>query len=585
MTLTWKKAKRLWQYLRPYWALELLTFLTMAVLTGLMLALPIAIRYLIDDLIPSLAAGYHEGMSVRPLILFGLLLVGIYSGQILFSWLRDYLVAYIGARIINHMRSTLFDHLQRQSVRFHQGHQVGEMMSRLLSDINRVQNLLTSTLLVFLTNIFMLVAIAVYLLFENWYLTLIAVIPVPVTILLTGYFGKQLNQINRWLQETVAGLSGRLQELLSSIRTVQAFGQEKRESAHIGTFLDRLVGLYIKISITTSLSVNLVQFFNMIGPIVVLVWGTYLVAAGSMQLGALIAFYLLLSYLYSPIQSLASIHIEVESAMASVDRVFEYLDVAPEITEVEHPVTLKRVQGEVRFNDICFSYGPEAFALEHLDLHIAAGEKVAFVGPSGSGKTTLVNLLLRFFDPDSGTVTIDGVDIRQLSLGSLRRTIGLVDQEPLLFRTTLFDNIAYSDPEATEAEVIEAARVANIHDFVSGLSQGYRYEVGERGVTISGGEKQRICLARAVLKDPPILVLDEATSALDSNSEQLIQESLKRVLVNKTAIIIAHRFATVQHADRIIALDRGRIVDEGKHEELMRRSPLYRELANKQLIM
>jgi ABC-type multidrug transport system fused ATPase/permease subunit len=323
----------------------------------------------------------------------------------------------------------------------------------------------------------------------------------------------------------------------------------------------------------------------MIGPIVVLAWGTYLVAGGSIKLGALMSFYILLSYLYSPIKDLASINVEVQAAMASVDRIFEYLDVPQAIRENPRPVTLSRISGSIGIINVCHHYEDSGFRMDNLSLDIKSHEKIAIVGPSGSGKTTMINLIMRFFDPDSGTITIDGVDIRKLPLQTLRKNIGLVDQEPLLFKTTIYNNIAYANPKASLDEVIKAAEIANIHNFISSLKEGYNSEVGERGVTLSGGEKQRLCLARAILIDPPILILDEATSSLDSNSEQLIQEALKRVLVDKTAIMIAHRLSTVKHADRIITLDNGRIVAEGTHAELLDKSPLYRELASKQLML
>ena len=270
--------------------------------------------------------------------------------------------------------------------------------------------------------------------------------------------------------------------------------------------------------------------------------------------------------------------------MASVYRIFEYLDLPPAIKEDPHPVVLPRVKGAVSLKNVGFSYGGSGFRLEGLNLDIKPHEKVAIVGPSGSGKTTLINLIMRFFDPDSGAILIDGVDLRQLASKTLRENVALVDQEPLLFKSTIFENIAYADPGATMDDVVTAAKIANIHDFIETQDNGYQTEVGERGVTLSGGEKQRMCLARAILKNPPILILDEATSSLDSNSEQLIQEALQRVLVDKTAIIIAHRLSTVQHVGRIITLDGGRIVAEGTHRELLDKSPLYRELASKQLM-
>jgi subfamily B ATP-binding cassette protein MsbA len=580
-----KIVKRLWHYLKPYWRMELIALFVMMALSCLALALPHAIRYMIDDLIPSLMEQGDTDGFLMPVVLFGLFLVGIYLLNVLFSWYRDYLAARIGANIIADIRLELFDHLERVSLRFFQKKQVGEIMSRLLSDVQRIQDLLTSNVLSLLNSIFLLLAIFVYLLNISWILTIIALVPVPLTIILSNRFGRKLHVISRKVQETIARLSARVQEAFLSTRTIRSFGQEAYESKRVDGVLDVLKGHYIKNAVTNSLAHNLVQFVNMIGPIVILAWGTYLVASGHFKLGTLIAFYILLSYLYSPIQDIASLNVQVQGSMASVKRIFEYLDIPTAVVEDPNPQVLSGVEGAISFRDISFSYDDTGFRMENLSLDIKPCEKVAIVGPSGSGKTTIINLIMRFFDAQSGIIEIDGVDICRLSLNSLRGNIGLVDQEPLLFKASIYDNIAYADPAAKLDDVIAAAKIANIHDFISGLSEGYQNEIGERGVTLSGGEKQRMCLARAILKDPPILILDEATSSLDSNSEQLIQEALSRVLVNKTAIIIAHRLSTVQHADRIITMDNGRIVAEGTHDELLESSPLYRQLASKQLMI
>ncbi len=579
------KRKRLWGYLRPYWGKEFLTLLTMGVIALLSLALPVAIAYMIDTLIPGLVAKNGGAVDLQPVILFVFLLFGLYLGVVIFGWMRDWLVAQVGANIVRDIRSQLFAHLQRLSLKFHQDHQVGEVMSRLLSDVSRIQDLLTSTLLMFLTNILMLVAVVTYLLMTNWMLTVVALIPVPLTIIMANRYGRRLNFFATQIQQTLASLTARLQESLVSVKTIKAFGQEEREKKRVDSVLNSLTGLFVKNSVTNSLAVNLTHFVNMIGPIIVLGWGVYLVAAGSMKLGELIAFYILLNYLYTPIHSLAETNLAVQSSMASVDRVFEYLDLPVSVTDSPNPVTLKGPRGEVILRGVNFTYGGSGFQMQDISLHIRAKEKVALVGPSGSGKTTVINLVMRFFDPDSGQILFDGVDARDRSLQSLRDNIALVEQDPVLFKMTVAENIAYGMPAATTEQIIAAAKVANIHDFIMGLPNGYQAEVGERGVTVSGGERQRLCLARAIIKDPTLLILDEATSALDSQSEFLIQDSLKKVLADKTAIIIAHRLSTVQHADRIIAMENGRIIDQGKHDELTVRCPLYRELAAKQLLL
>jgi len=577
------KITRLLTYLRPYWAAETLTFLIMAAIAVLSISIPAALQYLIDRLITALIRQAETGINSGPVVVFGLVLIGIYTAQFLLSWARDYLAAYIGANIIATLRSQLFLHLERLSLSFFQRSQVGEIMSRFLSDINRIQNLMTTTLLVFLTDLLLLAAIMIYLLNINWYLTLIALLPVPLTILLTNRFGLSLHHLTRRLQEHIAALSASLQEKLAGIRVIKSFGQEISEKKRIDRNIDDLTGLYIKTSVLTSVSSQLINLLSAIGPIVILAWGTYLIAGGSMLLGELIAFYVLLGFLYSPIQGLATINIEVQAAMASVNRVFEYLDLPPAVLEDSQPIALPQARGEIEFEHVGFCYEAGGFCLDDVSFNIRAGEKVALVGPSGSGKSTIANLLMRFYDPQKGRVRLDGIDLKKLSFDSRYGAVAMVDQDPLLFRTSIYDNIAYAKPDATQEDVEQAARNANIHDFIAALPQGYQTIVGERGVTLSGGERQRICLARAILKNPAVLILDEATSALDSVSEQLIREALGRILKDKAAVIIAHRLSTVQAADRIIVIDRGHIIAEDAHAQLLDSCPLYRELAQKQM--
>ena len=584
MKLRWERIGRLWAYLKPYWRLEAVAFVAMAAIAVLQLALPASIQYLIDSLIPDLTKQSADPSRWQQAAMFAGVLISVYVVILLLSWLRDYLAADIGGSIIADIRSQLFEHLEFVSLKFYQKHQVGEVMSRMMSDVSRIQDLFSNTLLSLLTNLFFLTGILIYLFSLNWYLALIALTPLPITIYLTHRFGLKMNTISRNLQEFVAALSARVQERLVGLKTIKAFGREREERQRVDEVLVELKGVYIKYSVNQSLARNFVQILSFSGVIVFLSIGAYLVANGTMQLGQLMAFFVLLNWMNMPIQALASANVEFQGIIASVDRVFEYLDYNRDCEEDPQPFTLGKARGEIVFDKVGFGYDEQGFRMTKFDLKVAAGEKVAIVGPSGGGKSTIVNLAMRFYDPKEGSVRLDGVDFRKLSFKSLRDNIALVDQEPLLFNMSIFENIAYSNPAAAPEDVIAAAQVANIHDYIEGLPSGYDTIVGERGVTLSGGEKQRICLARAVLKDPSVLILDEATSALDSISEQLIQASLDKILANKTAIIVAHRLSTVQRADRIITIRNGAIVDQGTHSELMSRSSVYRELAEKQLV-
>ncbi len=584
MAILTPRAKRLWGYLRPYWKLELATLLATAATGVLQLALPAALQYLIDKGIPEMIAHKGEPGYWHSAVWFGAVVIGVYAIVFLMSWARDYLGARVGSSIVVDLRAELFERLEYLPLRFYQKHQVGEILSRMMSDVSRIQDVFANVLVSALANLMFLLAILSYLLYTNWLLTLLALAPIPLTWYLTHRFGLLMNKVSRQFQETTAELSARVQESLVGVKTIKAFGREQDELGRLAGILDRLRKVIIRYTVTQSISRTAIMILSFMGVIVVLSIGSYFIVIGQMTLGRLIAFFFLMAWMMNPLQILASARVDIQSIMASVDRVFEYLDQPIEIVEAPQPVTLASPRGEVRFDRVSFAYDGQGFRLENFNLKIAAKEKLAIVGPSGGGKSTIINLVMRFYDPQSGTIMLDGVDLRQLSFRSLRACVALVDQDPLLFNTTILENIAYGKPGATRDEVVAAAKVANVHDFVSGLPNGYETVVGERGVTLSGGEKQRLCLARAVIRDPAVLILDEATSALDSISEHLIQDALERILVNKTAIIVAHRLATVQRADRIITVKNGAIVDEGTHSELLTRSSIYRELAEKQFV-
>lgn len=561
-----------------------MAFLATAATAVLQLALPAALQYLIDSGIPEMITRRGQPGYWHNAVYFCLVVVGVYVVVFFLSWLRDYLGARVGGSIIADIRSELFLHLERLSLKFHQEHQVGEIMSRAMSDVSRMQEVFTSILIGALANLMFLIAILVYLFATNWFLTLLALVPIPLTWYLTSRFGRFMNRVSRQHQETTAELSARMQESLVGVKTIKAFGREVAELLRIESVLERLKAVIIRFSVTQSVSRTSVMILSFMGVIVVLSVGSYLIVIEQLTTGKLFAFFLVMAWMNNLVQGLASARVELQAIMASVDRVFAYLDVPVDIVDAASAVTLQAVRGEVRFDNVGFSYDEKGFKVERLNLTIAPREKIAIVGPSGGGKSTIVNLIMRFYDPHQGSVLLDGVDLRRLSLKSLRDHVALVDQEPLLFNGTIHENIAYGLTEATREQVVAAAKVANVHEFISSLPAGYETLVGERGVTLSGGEKQRLCLARAVIKDPAVLILDEATSALDSISERLIQDALEKVVVDKTAIIIAHRLATVQKADRILTLKDGRIIDEGTHSELLQRSPIYRELAEKQFV-
>ncbi|MCC6963435.1 MAG: ABC transporter ATP-binding protein [candidate division Zixibacteria bacterium] len=584
MAILTPRAKRLWGYLRPYWKLELATLLATAATGVLQLALPAALQYLIDVGIPEMIAHKGEPGYWHSAVWFGAVVIGVYAIVFFMSWARDYLGARVGSSIVVDLRAELFERLEYLPLRFYQKHQVGEILSRMMSDVSRIQDVFANVLVSALANLMFLLAILSYLLYTNWLLTLLALAPIPLTWYLTHRFGLLMNKVSRQFQETTAELSARVQESLVGVKTIKAFGREQDELGRMSGILERLKRVIVRFTVTQSISRTAIMILSFMGVIVVLSIGSYFIVIGQMTLGRLIAFFFLMAWMMNPIQILASARVDIQSIMASVDRVFEYLDQPIEIVEAPQSLTLTSPRGEVRFDRVSFAYDGQGFRLEDFNLKIAAKEKLAIVGPSGGGKSTIINLVMRFYDPQSGTVMLDGVDLRQLSFRSLRACVALVDQDPLLFNTTILENIAYGKPGATRDEVIAAAKVANVHDFISGLPGGYDTVVGERGVTLSGGEKQRLCLARAVIRDPAVLILDEATSALDSISEHLIQDALERILVNKTAIIVAHRLATVQRADRIITVKNGAIVDEGTHTELLTRSSIYRELAEKQFV-
>jgi ATP-binding cassette, subfamily B, bacterial MsbA len=569
---------RLWPRVWPYrWHLALASVALVA--SGLLaLAFPMAVRYLLD------AAFVERDRAMLDRIAIALVVIFIVQSAL--NYFQTYLLSSVGERSVAGLRRELFARLLEMPPGFFAERRTGELTSRLTSDVGLLQGVLSHQVSEFARQILSLVGGVVLLTWLQPRLTLTALAVAPLVVGSAIFFGRRLRDITTGVQDRLAEATGVAEEAFSQIRTVQSFVQEPAERAR---FADR-----VSASVRAAIQRARVRgvFFGMLtlstfGGVTFVLWqGGLLVLEGQLTAGALVSFLLYTITIAASIGALAGSFSAYQEAVGAAERVFEILEMRPEIADPPHPAALKRPpEGRVAFEGVSFRYQDDPampWTLEAVHLEVAPGEVVALVGPSGGGKTTLVSLLPRFWDVTEGHVRVDGHDVRTLRLADLRGAIGVVPQEPALFSGTIRENIAYARPGATEAEILEAAKAAHAHEFVERLPQGYDTLVGERGIKLSGGQRQRVAIARAILKDPAVLILDEATSNLDTESERLIEDALARLLVGRTTLIIAHRLSTVQRADRLVVVDRGHIVEEGTHEELLSRGGLYARLYQRQ---
>jgi len=526
--------------------------------------------------------GSAEG-RLRSLLIFGAAMLAAWFLKSLFAFGRGYLAQHFAQGIIRDLRRRLYEHLLRQSLTFYRARATGDLLSRVSNDVVVLQRML-GTDLVDAARGPVTIAIALALMASlEWRLTIFALACVPAVSLLIARSGERVRRLSREMQRRLGALNAFLQERLSGVETVQIFGMEEREAGRFREINDSNYRANLRVAAAISLLTPLVEFVGAVGMLILVCVAGYMAIKGPLSLPTLIAFAYAGQSLGSKLGLLGKIWLSAQQGAAAGDRILEVLDTHEEVREAPGAPDLARVKGRIAFHDVDFRYREEEPVLRGLDLMIEPGQMVALVGASGAGKTSLVSLIPRFYDPTAGRIELDGVDVATVSLRSLRSQIGIVPQEPILFDGTIAENIAYGRPEASLEEIRAAARAGNADDFIQALPQRYGTGIGERGAKLSGGQRQRIAIARALLLDPRVLILDEATSALDAESEALVQRALERLMQGRTTVVIAHRLSTIQRADRILVLAGGRIAEEGRHEELLRRGDAYRRLYEAQL--
>jgi len=504
--------------------------------------------------------------------------LGLVVGQGVLSMVHSYLTALASQHVMADFRTHVFSHLHRLSLNFFSKRRTGELISRLMNDVGVIQSLLTETPMDALKHLVTIIGGVGFLLVMNWRLCVLILILLPVLAIVARIFGKRLKALSMKIQDQTAHVTTLIEEVVSGIREVKSFVQGQREEARFRLGVEGLLATTMQRTAVLAVFVPVITFFTFVMAIGVLWYGGKQVIEGQLSPGELFAFVLFAGILIGPFGSAARIFSQVKEVQGAMTRVFELLDTPLDIQDSPNAQPLVPIRGDVQFEEVQFAYEERPPVLEGVSFSIKAGECVALVGPTGAGKTTIINLLHRFYDPTNGRVLIDGHDVKSIQLDSLYHQLALVPQETFLFGGTIMDNIRYGRWEAGEADVLEASQRANAHEFIQALPAGYETVLGEKGVNLSGGQRQRVAIARALLKDPRILILDEATSALDSHSESLVQGALIELMKGRTTLMIAHRFSSIQRADRILVLHRGRIVEEGGHEALLEKRGLYHHL-------
>ncbi len=571
---TWNEYKRLLRYLKPY--LGNFTFATLCMILVSITAG--AAAYLIQPLLDDIFIKKDRDM----LKIVPAALVAMYLFRGVARYVASSLMQKIGQQTVRDIRNHLYSHIQTLSLSFFHRHTTGKLVSRIANDIQLIQDSISIVVYDIFRESFTVVVLLSLLFYRDPKLTVIAITAIPFSAFLVARLGKALKNVTRESQERMADLTSLMHESFSGFRIVQAFGMQKYEISRFKKANEKYFGLILKTIRINEVSSPLMEFFAVIGVAAIIWYGGIQVVEGTYTVGSFFSFLTALFMLFSPISKLSRVYNKIQQSMGAAGRVFEILDTKPEIANAENAKPIGRLSNAVEIKNLNFSYGTEP-VLKDISLTVKAGSIVAVVGMSGAGKSTLVDLIARFYDPTSGEILFDGVDIRDATLESVRGQIGIVTQDIFLFNDTLRNNIAYGQDSLPDERIVGAAKAAYADGFIMEMPDGYDSLIGERGVRLSGGQRQRISIARAIFKDPAILILDEATSALDTESELQVQKALQNLMRNRTTFVIAHRLSTILHADRIVVLDKGKIVQEGNHQELMKSGGVYKKVYDLQI--